>query len=62
MLRVQISSSAPRPHGLVVMTSPFHGDNRGSIPLGGTKVWYNSYIPAHKGGILTYSLERGIKW
>jgi hypothetical protein len=38
-LRVQIPSSAPRPHGLVVMTSPFHGGNRGSIPLGGTMMY-----------------------
>ena len=26
------------PHGLVVMTPPFHGGNRGSIPLGGTYI------------------------
>ena len=39
-----------RPHRLAARTSPFHGGNRGSIPLGVTEIYYFSirtYIVPH---------------
>ena len=44
-MRVRVSPYAPIwSHRLAVRTSPFHGDDTGSIPVGTTKFWDNGTV------------------
>ena len=61
-VRVRFPLSAPRPYLLVVRIPGFHLGEQSSILCRATN---SDIIVIHlpiRGGILTYSLERGIKW